>query len=176
MKKLVLLSILTTAFVAAPAVHAQMWRGQRLENRGAAMQNRGAWFGNHGYPRQAARLDRRGQRFEHRGERANTGIITILPEGGSGLRGQTSIPDRLGAGPKTITGPPTSPGPMAITVPRMDRRIMAPVGPAIAVLLRPHMDLAAGLMPTRARLRALGGLDPGPIIILLPLQPGQLGA
>jgi hypothetical protein len=70
MKKLVLLSILAASVVAVPAVQAQMWRGQRLQNRGAAMERRGAWFGNHGFPRQAARLDRRGQRFEHRGERA----------------------------------------------------------------------------------------------------------
>jgi Ni/Co efflux regulator RcnB len=70
MKKLILLSILATSFLAAPAVQAQMGRGQRLGNRSAMPQNRAAWTGNHGFPRQGTRLEHQGQRFEHRNARA----------------------------------------------------------------------------------------------------------
>ncbi len=69
MKKLVLFSTLATFLLAVPAVQAQNWRGQRLENRGAALERRGAWLEQHGKPRLGERLERRGQRLENLGER-----------------------------------------------------------------------------------------------------------
>jgi len=63
MKKVVLLSILATSFLAAPAVQAQMGRHQGPGNRGAMVQSRGAWSGNHGYAQHAPRFEPRGQRF-----------------------------------------------------------------------------------------------------------------
>lgn len=70
MKKLILLSILATSILAAPAVQAQMGRGPGLGNRGAMPQYRAAWSGNHGFPEQRERMDHRGQRFDYRGARA----------------------------------------------------------------------------------------------------------
>jgi hypothetical protein len=70
---------LATSFLAAPAVQAQMGRGQclgnrspmpHMGNRGVMPQQRAAWSGNHGFPQQSAGLNHRGRGFDHRGPRA----------------------------------------------------------------------------------------------------------
>jgi hypothetical protein len=63
LKKIVLLSILATSFLAAPAVQAQMGRHPGPGNRGAMQQSKGAWSGNHGDAQRAPRFEPRGQRF-----------------------------------------------------------------------------------------------------------------